>query len=90
MSENAKGAPKRPNANPQLSEAALTLSPARPALHVVIELEEDPLLFVAAANLEDELRLRAWLRRSSILPALPGLAHQLLDLLDSVDEGRAA
>ena len=56
----------------------------------MLGLEEDPVLFVVAANLEDELRLRAWLRRSAALAELSELARRLLDALDEVDEASAA
>lgn len=62
-----------------------------PRLLVVLELERDcGLVVVDAESLEDERRLRLWLRRSEAFQTLPEFVARLLDELDRVDEGRAA
>jgi hypothetical protein len=51
----------------------------------VIELELERhhgRIFLVADTLEDELRLRLWLRRSAAFAALPALVERLLDDLD--------
>ena len=51
-----------------------------PELHLVVALEELPKLFLISESLEDELRLRRWLRT-------PGARSRLLDaVLDGLDE----
>jgi hypothetical protein len=61
-----------------------------PALHIVLRLEQPAELVLAAETLEDEVRLRSWLRRSRALQALPAAVERLLDELDRDDLRRAA
>jgi hypothetical protein len=67
-------------------------SSTAPALRIVLELEQLPELRLLADSAEDELRLRAWLRRSDVLRRLPELLERLLDDLDDpeADEERPA
>jgi hypothetical protein len=64
---------------------ASDIQPARPAprLEVVLELEEQPLARVFAANFEDERRLRWWLAlpstRSRLLAAILEVFDRLAD-----------
>jgi hypothetical protein len=57
----------------------------RPQLVIIVPLEEPGTILLDAATLEDEFRLRLWLRRSSVLKALPGILARLLDDLDDHD-----
>jgi hypothetical protein len=54
-----------------------------PLLSVVVPLEERAQLVLFAESHEDELRLRAWLRRT---PGLERLQQALVDLLDELDD----
>jgi len=56
-----------------------------PALHVVLELEQPGRITLVCESYEDELRLRAWLARSSAFRALPEIVARLLDDLDAID-----
>lgn len=67
---------------PTHSIRAQTLHQA-PALIVRLPLEQPGQILLDAASYEDELRLRAWLRRSSAMRALPGILGRLLDDLDA-------
>jgi hypothetical protein len=61
-----------------------------PSIVIQYELERDHGLVVLLADtLEDERRLRSWLRRSAVFAALPALIEQLLDDLDQRDEAAA-
>jgi hypothetical protein len=54
-----------------------------PRLVIELELERHHgRIFLVADTLEDELRLRLWLRRSAAFAALPALVERLLDDLD--------
>jgi hypothetical protein len=61
-----------------------------PVLAIQYELEHDHgFVVLLADSYEDELRLRSWLRRSTVFAALPALIEQLLDDLDQRDEAAA-
>jgi len=62
----------------------------RPELRIVLPLEEAGRIIIAAESVEDERRLREWLRRSRSLAALPVILERLLDDLDEYDARRAA
>jgi len=65
----------------------------RPPPYLVVEvaLEADvALVRLHASSLDDEVRLRLWLRRSELVKRLPVLIAQALDELDRLDDGRAA
>jgi hypothetical protein len=62
----------------------------RPRLVIVIPLEEHGRIVLDCETHEDELRLRAWLRRSPVFERLPAVLARLLDDLDEIDEERAA
>jgi hypothetical protein len=62
----------------------------RPRLPVVIPLEEYGRILLDAETLEDELRLRAWLRRSAVFERLPQALARLLDDPERIDRERAA
>jgi len=62
----------------------------RPRLVVVLPLEEAGRIFLEAETLEDEVRLRVWLRRSTAFERLPEILQRLLDDLDQIDEEPAA
>jgi hypothetical protein len=53
-----------------------------PRLAIVIPLEGQGRIMLDADTFEDELRLRAWLRRSTVFEQLPAVLTQLLDDLD--------
>jgi hypothetical protein len=63
-----------------------------PRLVVEYELErQHARVMLLACTHEDELRLRAWLRGSTVFEVLPALVEWVLDDLDRLDdEGRAA
>jgi hypothetical protein len=63
---------------------------ARPTLWIILPLESHGQIWLDATSLEDELRLRAWLRRSASLEQLPAVLAGLLDDLDRLDEEHAA
>ena len=56
-----------------------------PRLVVVVELEQPGRIVLVAGSHEDELRLRYWLRRSTVFANLPAILNGLLDDLDNVD-----
>jgi hypothetical protein len=57
-----------------------------PTLRIELELEQSVgTVFLMADSYEDELRLRAWLRRSEAMATLPEVARHLLDELDGCD-----
>jgi len=56
-----------------------------PTLIIQIELEQPGRITLVADCLEDELRLRSWLRRSTAFRRLSVLLEQLLDDLDDGD-----
>jgi hypothetical protein len=56
-----------------------------PRLVVVLKLEQPGHIVLDADTYEDELRLRQWLRRSTVLRNLPALLARLLDDLDDGD-----
>jgi hypothetical protein len=58
------------------------LARRRPRLVITVPLEGPAQILLDADTLEDETRLRVWLRRSSALATLPGVLHRLLDDLD--------
>jgi hypothetical protein len=60
-----------------------------PTLWVELPLEGTGRVWLHADSREDELRLRAWLRRSRELRVLPEALERLLDDLDE-SEDRAA
>jgi hypothetical protein len=61
----------------------------RPELIVRLPLEGKGLVFLAADSLEDELRLRSWLRRCGRLDELAAFLERLLDELDDYDRSTA-
>jgi len=61
-----------------------------PALHLILRLEEPGEAILAADSHEDELRLRAWLRRTHAVEQIPAILERLLDELDDRDLGQAA
>jgi hypothetical protein len=63
---------------------------AAPALVLVLPLEQSAGMRLDACTREDELRLRAWLRRTGALRALPRIVTRALDELDEQDLRRAA
>jgi hypothetical protein len=63
------------------------LDDRRPKLHIVLAPEDVPKMALDADTFEDEIHLREWLRRSSMLEELPEIAARLLD---DVDAQRAA
>jgi len=58
-----------------------------PALHVVVELEEIPVVRIVADSEADEIRLRRWLQR---LSAQRAVADAVADALDELDQREAA
>jgi hypothetical protein len=56
-----------------------------PALLIELRLEETGRITLVADTHEDELRLRAWLRRSPAFERLPAILQGLLDDLDQID-----
>jgi hypothetical protein len=61
-----------------------------PRLIIELEYEQPGRIVLHAATLEDERRLRFWLRRASAMEALPEIAARLLDDLDEFDQRFAA
>jgi hypothetical protein len=61
----------------------------RPALHIELPLESRGRIVLNAANYEDELRLRHWLRGSREWRGLPEIVGRLLDDLDEHDAREA-
>jgi hypothetical protein len=55
----------------------------QPRLLIELRLEEDGRLFICADSHEDEIRLRQWLRRTTVLEALEQFISEVLDLLDN-------
>lgn len=66
----------------------MSRNPRRPMLVVLVPLEGEPEVIVGADRLEDELRLRAWLRARPDVVA--GLGERVLRDLDLLDDRRAA
>jgi hypothetical protein len=60
-----------------------------PELVIRLPLEGEGIIVLAAGSLEDERRLREWLRRCRRLDELTGLLLRLLDELDDYDRGAA-
>jgi hypothetical protein len=61
-----------------------------PRLCIDLELEQPGIVALLAETYEDELRLRAWLRRSPQFRRLPELIERLLADLDDADRREAA
>jgi hypothetical protein len=57
-----------------------------PRLVILLPLEQEGKIVFEADSLEDEYRLRGWLRRSAAMRALPDIVSRLLDDLDEFDE----
>jgi len=53
-----------------------------PALVLRLEFEGGPSVVLEAASYEDELRLRAWLRRAMAVRALVAVVEDALDALE--------
>jgi hypothetical protein len=61
----------------------------KPRLLITVPLEGHGTIVLLAETFEDEMRLRAWLRRSKAFAALPALVERLLKDLDRIDEDAA-
>jgi hypothetical protein len=66
------------------------VSARRPTLVIRLPLEGDVVVRLEAATIEDERRLRSWLRRTRRLELLQHALQGILDDLDALDERRAA
>jgi hypothetical protein len=55
----------------------------RPRLIIVVPLEETGRIVLDAGTYEDELRLRAWVRRSRVFALLPEVLARALENLDN-------
>jgi hypothetical protein len=56
-----------------------------PSVVIELPLEQPGRITLVAHTLEDERRLRVWLRRSREFQRLPGILARLLDDLDDAD-----
>lgn len=61
-----------------------------PRLTLDIELEGVPVIGIFSMGMEDELRLRQWLRRSDVLDVAQEVLAGILDELDRIDRIEAA
>lgn len=66
------------------------MSVRRPALRIILPLEGDAIVRLDAATVEDERRLRAWLRGTRRLELLQHALEGILDDLDALEAERKA
>ena len=66
------------------------MTPRRPTLVIHLALEGDVRVWLEAATVEDERRLRAWLRRTRRLELLQHALQNILDDLEEIEERRVA